>query len=243
VKIIKLNATESTNSLLKQMNNEGSLDDFTVLQAQQQTKGRGQMGTTWQSEPSKNLTISVLKHCSNLGMDAQFFISMVTALAVSETLKKLNMPKIKIKWPNDILSDSLKISGILIENIIKNNELKSAVIGVGINVNQKFFNDLPNASSILKTTGVINDLDEVLNTFVITLQHYFKRLENNELGALKSQYEHQLFRIHKPSTFVLQNGEKLTGYINGVNRQGHLEVLTEDAIIKTYKMKEISLLY
>jgi BirA family biotin operon repressor/biotin-[acetyl-CoA-carboxylase] ligase len=243
LKIIKLNAIDSTNSYLKEISLESRLEDYTVVMAEEQTGGRGQMGTTWQSEAGKNLTVSVFKDVSFLRFEEQYFISMVAALAVANTLRRLKLPKIKIKWPNDILSESHKISGILIENVVKNNELKSAILGIGINVNQKFFNDLPKASSIHLLTGTLHDVDEVLKTFLKELKTCFKRLEKKELGALKSEYEHQLFRIHKPSTFLLTSGVYLTGYINGVNLQGHLEVLTEDAIIRTYGMKEIKLLY
>lgn len=243
MKIIKLNAIDSTNTYLKKLCLDETVEDLTVIQAVKQTKGRGQMGTLWQSEASKNLTISVFKDVSALKFEEQYFISIVTALAVSKTLQKLKLPRVKIKWPNDILSESFKISGILIENIVKNNELKSAVIGIGVNVNQKYFDNLPKASSIHVMTGKLHDVDEIMNVLLTLLSQYFKRLDSRELGALKSEYEHQLFRIHKPSTFLLNNGQHLTGYIKGVNLQGHLEILTEDAIIRTYGMKEISLLY
>ncbi|WP_115463246.1 biotin--[acetyl-CoA-carboxylase] ligase [Winogradskyella aurantiaca] len=241
--IIKLDATDSTNSYLKRISAEQPLEDYTIIQANTQSKGRGQMGTSWQSESGKNLTVSVFKDVSFLKFEEQYFISIVTALAVAETLKKLKTPNIKIKWPNDILSETFKISGILIENVVKNNELKSAIVGVGINVNQRFFDDLPKASSVLLQSGKVYNVDEVLDVFIKELMHFFQRLMNKELGALKSEYEEQLFRIHKPSTFMVEDGQHLTGYINGINHQGHLEVLTEDAIIRTYDMKEIRLLY
>ena len=243
MKIIKLNAIDSTNTYLKNLSATELVDDFTVVQAVKQTKGRGQMGTSWQSESCKNLTISVFKDVSTLEFEEQYFISMVAALAVSKTLKILKLPKVKIKWPNDILSESLKISGILIENIVKNNELRSAIIGIGINVNQKYFDNLPQATSIHLITGKLFDVDEVVDTLLAHLAVYFKRLDLRELAALKSEYEHQLFRIHKPSTFLLNNGQHLTGYINGSDLKGHLEILTEDAILRTYGLKEIRLLY
>ena len=243
MKIIKLNAIDSTNTYLKNLSANEIVEDFTVVQALEQTKGRGQMGTSWQSESRKNLIISVYKDVSALNFEEQYFISIATALAVSKTLQTLKLPKVKIKWPNDILSESFKISGILIENIVKNNELRSAIIGVGINVNQKYFDNLPQASSVHLITGKLFDVNEVINILMMHLATYFKRLDERELGALKSEYEHQLFRIHKPSTFLLNNGQNLTGYINGVNLKGHLEVLTEDAILRTYGMKEIRLLY
>jgi len=243
LKIIKLNAIDSTNAYLKQLSTEQSLEDYTVVSAQEQTAGRGQMGTSWRSEASKNLTVSVYKKVPFVKFEEQYFISIVTALAVSATLKKLKLPNVRIKWPNDILSESLKISGTLIENLVKNNQLKTAIIGIGLNVNQKYFEALPQAASVHVITGKLYAVDEVLDIMLKQLQNYFSRLEDRELGGLKSEYENQLFRIHKPSTFLLASGEHLTGYINGVNLKGHLEILTEDAVLKTYGMKDIRLLY
>ena len=241
--IIKLNAIDSTNSYLKDLCSKKKLDDYTVVMAEHQTNGRGQMGTVWQTESSKNLTISVFKEISYLGIENNYFISMATALGVCRALKRLQLPKLKVKWPNDILSENLKISGILIESIIKNNELKSAVLGIGINVNQKYFQNLPQASSLHLLTGKVYNIDEVLMEVLEGLKIYFGKLEKGELGGVKAEYEGQLFRLHKPSTFQLENGAFITGYINGVNSSGKLEVLMENAIIKTFDFKELKLLY
>lgn len=241
--VIKLNAIDSTNNYLKDLCSRSTLEDYTIVMADSQTKGRGQVGTVWQSESSKNLTASVFKEVSSLKIKHNFFISMVTALAISKALNKLNIPRIKIKWPNDILADGFKISGILIENIIKNNKINSAVLGIGINVNQKYFKDLPLASSMHLLTGRVYNIDEVLFTIINELQCYFDKLNNSELGSIKSEYESQLFRLHKPSTFQLNNKDHFTGYINGINTQGKLEILLEDAVIKTFDFKEIKLLY
>ena len=62
--IIKLNAIDSTNSFLRQLSTKDLVEDFTVVVAKHQTKGRGQMGTKWSSQDSKNLTVSVFKDIS-----------------------------------------------------------------------------------------------------------------------------------------------------------------------------------
>lgn len=241
--IIKLGAIDSTNTYLKNLCSTKKIEDYTVVMADYQTKGRGQMGTNWQSESSKNLTVSVFKELSYLHIENNYFISMATALGVCRALKRLQLPKLKVKWPNDILSENLKISGILIESIVKNNELKSAVLGIGINVNQKYFQNLPQASSMHLLTGKVYSLEEVLTEIIESLKIYFKKLEMGELGSIKAEYEGQLFRLHKPSTFQIKDGSLITGYINGVNSSGKLEVLMEDAIIKTFDFKELKLLY
>ncbi|UWX54107.1 hypothetical protein NYZ99_13850 [Maribacter litopenaei] len=66
MQIIKLDATESTNTFLKELAKSGSVEDYTVVWAKNQTKGRGQMDGKWQTEAGKNLTFSVLKKVSRI---------------------------------------------------------------------------------------------------------------------------------------------------------------------------------
>ena len=241
--IIKLDAIDSTNSYLKDISLKTIPKDFTVVIAESQTNGRGQMGTQWQTESSKNLTFSVFKDVSFLKVSEQFFISMVTALAVSKALQELHAPKIKIKWPNDILSENYKIAGILIENIIKSDTLLGSVIGIGLNVNQKFFDNLPHASSLHLITGILYSKEEVFHHILKHLKLYFEQLESGDFENLKAEYESQLFRIKKPSTFKTSTNQKFSGFIEGVRDDGKLKLRLEDDILNTYDLKEIQLLY
>lgn len=243
MRIIKLNAIDSTNTYLRQLSNNEGLDDYTVVSAKSQTNGRGQMGAKWAAEPSKNLTVSVFKDVSFLEVEQQFYVSIVVALAIRKTLKHFGLPKVKVKWPNDILSDSKKVCGVLIENVIKQNELKGCIIGVGLNVNQTNFNQLPKGSSMSLMTGKPFDLDEVLITLITQLKVHFKLLEKGKFEILMDRYDAALFRKKKPSTFKDVEGNLFTGIINGVSNTGSLVVLLEDEIIKEFELKQISLLY
>ncbi|SHH29457.1 biotin--[acetyl-CoA-carboxylase] ligase [Winogradskyella jejuensis] len=241
--IIKLDAIDSTNSYLKTISLKKMPKDFTVVVAEEQTNGRGQMGTQWQAEASKNLTFSVFKDVSFLKVSHQFCISMAVALGLSKALKELQIPKIKIKWPNDILSENKKIAGILIENVIKNNTLEGSIIGMGLNVNQKFFDDLPNASSLHLITGIVYSKDEVLHNILKHIEHYLKRLESGDLNLLKKEYEAELFRIKKPSTFKTPTNQIFSGFIEGITDDGKLKLLLEDDVHMAYDLKEVELLY
>jgi BirA family biotin operon repressor/biotin-[acetyl-CoA-carboxylase] ligase len=241
--IIKLNAIDSTNTYLKAMTSVTLPKDFTVVVAEQQTEGRGQMGTNWQSEQDKNLTASVFKALKGFNIERQFYISMAVSLAVCKALISLQIPQLRIKWPNDILSANKKICGILIENVIKHNQFQGSVIGFGLNVNQKHFNNLPQASSLTLLTGNLYNKDEVLSKILTELQYYFKLLESKNYKELKAQYEAHLFRKDKPSTFKNTSNETFSGIIKGVEDNGKLKVWTENDIVKTFDLKEITLLY
>ncbi|RIA10469.1 BirA family biotin operon repressor/biotin-[acetyl-CoA-carboxylase] ligase [Flavobacteriaceae bacterium MAR_2010_72] len=241
--LIKLNAIGSTNSYLRQLSSRSVVEDFTVVVANHQTKGRGQMGSQWSSQQGRNLTVSVFKDVSFLKVDEYFFISMAVALAILEALKAFEIKGLTIKWPNDILSDNKKIGGILIENVISLNKPKASIIGFGLNINQTEFENLPSASSLRLISGRVFDLEEVLQAILNSLKCYFSLLEKKAFNKLKSSYEQQLFRKDKPSTFKNPENQLFTGYILGVSKTGNLQVLIEDEIVKEFDLKEVALLY
>ena len=97
------------------------------------------MGSEWVSEDNKNLTFSVFKRFERFSIDNQFCISMIVSLSIYEVLSALRLSNINIKWPNDILSCDKKIGGVLIENKLKDKQIESSIIGIGLNVNQTNF--------------------------------------------------------------------------------------------------------
>ena len=239
MQIIKLNAIDSTNQYLHDLIGKISLEDFAVVTARYQTKGRGQRATTWQSEKDKNLIISVLKKEIDLNPQRQFLLNIVVSLALFKTLETLQIPKLSIKWPNDILSHDKKIAGILIELILKKNTIYKAIIGIGFNVNQTNFKELSSASSLQNITGIHYDLDELLHKLLENLKYYFSIKNTAELWTT---YENLLFRKDKPSTFVGLSGDLFSGITKGVSQRGKLMVKTENSI-EEFDLKSIKLLY
>lgn len=239
--VIKLDATPSTNAYLKDLWQNGQAEDETVIWATHQFGGRGQQGTVWQSEAGKNLTFSVLKRFEGLEARAQFALNMAVSLAVYKALVALQIPDIRLKWPNDILSCKKKICGILIENIVKAKEIKASVIGIGLNVNQLNFEDIGNASSLKSITGRYYDLDEVLNLLLNSLQSSLVALHTVKNTALKAAYEEVLYRNQIPSDFKLADGIMLRGIILGISDEGQLNVEIE-GVKHLFSMKEIQLL-
>ena len=242
MQLIKINATDSTNTYLKQLLGETLVTDFSVVITKNQTQGKGQRGEKWISEKGKNLTFSILKIKPLIAVDRQFLLSSLVSLSIIKTLESYNIPNLSIKWPNDILSDHHKISGILIENIIKSNKIDFSVIGIGLNVNQKLFKGLPKVSSLKSILGMTLDKDELLHKLIENLQIYFKLYTEKGEGIINAEYETYLFRKDKPSTFELPDKTLITGIIRGVTDAGKLCVQMEDAT-KEFDLKELKLLY
>ncbi|NNC49810.1 MAG: biotin--[acetyl-CoA-carboxylase] ligase [Flaviramulus sp.] len=241
--LIKLNATDSTNSYLRRLSANESIENFTTVIAEKQLNGKGQMGAVWSSQSAKNLTCSVFIDMSEFKLEHTFYISIATSLAIFKTLQFYFISRLSVKWPNDILSEEKKVCGILIENVIKQNEIKGTIIGIGLNVNQSEFKNLPNAASLKMISGKIYDLDEVLNVIINNLKDYFKLLKARKYKTLKDEYERHLFRKDKPSTFRDAGGFIFPGFIKGVTESGNLNVLLEDEVKREFDLKEITLLY
>lgn len=241
--IIKLDAIDSTNSFLRKLSLTKNLDDFTAVMADFQTEGKGQMGAKWTSDEGKNLMVSIFKKISFLDTEKNFFVSMVVSLSIFKAMEVLQIPKLKIKWPNDILSENKKIAGILIENVIKQGKLQVSIIGIGLNVNQTEFENLPKASSLRLISGRVWDKDEVLQEILKQMKNHFELLVLGSYSTIKMAYGTNLFRKDQPSTFKDENGAQFSGIILGVTDTGNLQVQLENRIIKEFQLKELRLLY
>jgi len=241
--IIKVDATESTNSLARERFNTNKNDSPICIIASNQTSGRGQRGATWVSNAGENLTFSVIYPKPSVEIGDQFLLSAAIGLQILKALKQLKINNLKLKWPNDIMADGYKIGGVLIENILQNNRIGASVIGIGLNVNQVHFPDLPKAASLKNLTGTIYSTEEVLS---VILEHLEKMiLVNNEsfYKDVLKDYEANLFRRKKASTFQLRDGSLIAGIILGVTQSGLLRLKVEDEVIRTFDLKELKLLF
>jgi len=151
-----IKSTNSTNTLLKELLAKGEWpENERFLYAGYQTAGRGQTGNGWESEAGKNLLCSILLPPNkNL-----HFLN----IAVSVALLRVIGEDFTIKWPNDIYYGDKKLAGILLENAIIGSEVRYAIAGIGLNVNQTVFvSDAPNPVSLKQITGKEYDIDKLM---------------------------------------------------------------------------------
>lgn len=241
--IIKLNATNSTNDYLKDLMRKQFLENFTVVIANNQEKGRGQRDAKWISEEGKNLTFSVLIRDLIVSPVELFSLNVAVAISVFETLNLLTRKKIAVKWPNDIMADNKKIAGILIENSIQQSGEIYSVIGIGLNVNQINFNEIKSVTSLKMLDKTDFNLDKVLNLLLENLLQNISLVRSKKSDLLWNNYLKNLFKKEIPTTFEDENQQKFMGIIKGVSSAGQLQVLLEDDSIKNYGVKEIKMLY
>ncbi|SHG21738.1 biotin--[acetyl-CoA-carboxylase] ligase [Flavobacterium defluvii] len=242
MKLIKLDAIDSTNDFLKSMSSQDELENFTVVTAENQTKGKGQMGAKWNSEVGKNLIMSVLVKDFLFHNEEVFNLSVVVSLSVLETLKSLNIPDLCIKWPNDIMSYNKKIGGILIENTLKSDGRIVSVVGIGLNVNQTNFDELPRGSSLAVISGKTFDKNALTLLIAEKIKEKIDLWKTDSL-VFWENYFNSLFKKGVPMPFKNLQDKNFMGIIQGVSPIGRLQVLLEDDSVAEFEIKEIQMLY
>ena len=242
MKLIKLSAIGSTNSYLKELVANTQLEDEVIVVAKEQIAGRGQHGASWQSQPNKSLTCSLFRRFQDVSIEQQTLLNFTVSLALLNVLKEFNIPDVSIKWPNDIMSRQKKLAGILIENQIKGSQIASTIIGIGLNVNETEFSELPQATSMYLSSGTSFAIENVLNEVALAIFRALHELAAKSFTEVQQLYESHLFRRDKVSVFEIDGVQK-NGQILGVTPEGTLRVMHEDDVIQAYGLKEITLLY
>jgi BirA family biotin operon repressor/biotin-[acetyl-CoA-carboxylase] ligase len=242
MKLIKLDAIDSTNEFLKGLSNNQLVENFTVVTTESQTKGKGQMGSVWVSEPSKNLIMSVLVKDFLLDNNSIFDINIAVSVSIIQALETLNIPELSIKWPNDIMSYNKKIGGILIENSIKSNGDINSIVGLGLNVNQTNFEHLPKATSLTLIGSTTFDKEKILLKIIEKLEQNIHSWNQNK-DSMWANYTEKLFKKGIPMPFSDENQQNFMGIIQGVSSIGKLQILLEDDTVPEFDIKEIQMLY
>ncbi|TXE20784.1 biotin--[acetyl-CoA-carboxylase] ligase [Psychroflexus gondwanensis] len=243
MKLVKVDATSSTNTSLKDYVKLNSIKVPCCLVADNQISGRGQRGTTWQSQAGKNLTFSVYLPGLNDIHKQTFKLSALVALALIAALEKYDIPKLSIKWPNDILSRQFKIGGILIENMFNQNRAGASVIGIGLNVNQNEFPGLPKAFSLKSMTGSTFDLEILLKDLLIEIEDIPLKFNTYSYHDVLELYYSHLFKYNKVGMYQYPDGSLMQGLLRGVDNYGRLIVEFEEDRIDSFDIKEIQIKY
>ncbi len=202
--ILVLPTIDSTNDYAMNLINNGKAQHGMIINALDQTNGKGQRGNDWQSRPNENITCSIVLEHGASELECQFILGMATALGVLDTVNHF-MPACNncIKWPNDILVNKKKIGGVLIENIVRGSAWTHSVVGIGLNVNTPYFNaSLPFATSFLIETLQKFDLQQVLKVMWQKLTHYYI-LTNNHEGQVLEQYKQNCYMMNKWASYFL----------------------------------------
>ncbi|MBX7124238.1 MAG: biotin--[acetyl-CoA-carboxylase] ligase [Cyclobacteriaceae bacterium] len=234
-RIVSVASCDSTNLLAADLLNSGAVADGMLVITDEQRAGRGQRGNTWQAQPGMNLTFTLVLHPLHLKVVDQFYLSMAVALGVRDYLAG-RLTGSFVKWPNDLMVNDRKIGGLLIENQIAGQLIKSSLVGIGLNINQRDLEGLA-ATSLAKVNNRNYDLQAELGDLLQSLEARWQQLQSKEYQTLADHYTRLLYGHGAIHTF--RAADKLfRGTICGVDRAGRL-LIDDGEEILCFQTKEV----
>ncbi len=215
----------STNDWVKQHLKKNPKDELLVL-TKKQTKGRGRSGRSFYSNIDHGLYFSIGIHPKNIEAEELPLYTIAAAAALMQAVGEVLGIELKVKWVNDLFYKGRKVSGILSEAITnpETNRISSLVIGIGLNLAGSFEEadtlTQQTAGSLYEELPAKFSVDKLLQFFLIQLKKY-----HQDIGARKFLpiYEKQLLGIGQEVSYVRKN-KKYSGVIQGVNKNGHLQI-------------------
>ena len=223
----------STNTFLMDKKN-GYNNNGTVVLAEKQTSGKGRKDRVWYSAPETNLTFSILLTKDKFLNNNSSLINFAASLAVAFSIENLYQLKTELKWPNDVLLDGKKTSGILIESTSQGNKIERFVVGIGVNVNQPSFqgtfNYPPTSIRIELGRNVERErfLAEILNNFELLLER-IKSNKNEVINDWKAKC-----KMIGEKISVVENDSEKFGIFYDIDEEGFLLLKTRDGIEKVH---------
>lgn len=235
--IIWLDEVTSTNEVAKQMLLDKQASHGTMIIANYQTNGRGQLDNAWESESENNILCSFILEPAFLNLTHQTWFNMAMCLTVRDALA-FYTKDVAIKWPNDIYINDKKVAGILIENTIQGSTIKNIVVGIGININQQKFST-QKATSLFNQTSNWYNRNDVLQQLINHITVRYKQLWLKQFDKINSDYHQVLYGINQILPFKTDT-ETFSGMIKRVNANGHL-VVDKNGTEQEFMVKQISL--
>lgn len=168
--------TESTNAYAMSLAWKGEARHGALVVAEEQSAGRGRRGRSWCSEPIAGLYLSLVLE-PEVSCSLAPLITLAAAVAAHDALERITGLDIDVKWPNDLLVGRRKVGGILAELQAEPDQVRSLVLGVGLNVNQdEFPKSLGQiATSLRAETGKGQSRVEVLLEFLVGFERLYSR--------------------------------------------------------------------
>ncbi len=221
--IHSFNTVKSTNDIAHQLADKGAVEG-TMVTAEKQTLGKGRLGRSWHSPLKMGIYVSIILR-PKFSPDKAPGLSIMSALAVAETLNDYRPGKVQIKWPNDVLINGRKVAGVLTELSAEKNKINYVIVGIGINVKQSENDFPPNiraaATSVQRESGKESFRVELLKLLLVNFEIEYLRYKKDRLTK-------SLPRIRKLSSLLNQkvalqwNGAAVSGTAVDIDQCGSL---------------------
>lgn len=193
----------------------------TLVLAESQTKGRGRLGRGWFSPKYKGIYLSLILR-PKISPSASPILTLLSAVSICETIKKIVGLDAQIKWPNDVLICNKKVAGILTEMNAEVDKINFVVIGIGLNVN----ND--KKSLIAQSTSLKEQAAQPISR-VLLLQEFLRRIEQYYCIWEDKGVQHI---IDKWRNFSLTLGRRVKVYCQNKHIEGQaVDIDTDGALL------------
>jgi BirA family biotin operon repressor/biotin-[acetyl-CoA-carboxylase] ligase len=217
---------DSTNRVAHERARAGAPHGYTVI-AETQTAGRGRLGRNFFSPAHENLYTSIILRPALTTASCATSI-LAAAVAVAETAQALidDPNRVAIKWPNDVLIDGKKTSGILMELAAEATRVDYLILGVGINVNSdpatfpEAFRD--GATSLAAACGARVDRVRLTRDFLRRLEAILELHEAGGFAALRERFD---------ARFAMRGREIAVSDLDGSSTRGRAEGVDDDGAL------------
>jgi len=197
-----------------------------VVRAQKQSAGIGRMGRRWEQGEGNHLFSSFILRPPPR-MERIPTMTLLCGLALLRTIKGLGLNnRVSIKWPNDILLNGKKVSGILCQSTTVDKNKKIIVAGIGVNVGgnaNQFSNELINKATTLEEQGITITPGKLLEHIAVQLERIMQDVSKGHLSKLLDEWVQNSMCLGKTIIFH-ENDRKLRGIITSIDEYGRLIV-------------------
>ncbi|MBO9598710.1 MAG: biotin--[acetyl-CoA-carboxylase] ligase [Cohnella sp.] len=231
----------STQDELRSLAEQGA-PEGTVVIAEQQTNGRGRMGRAWVSPAGKGVWMSLLLRPSvPLPLTPQ--LTLLAAVALSRAITRLVPLTIGIKWPNDLLVDGRKISGILLESAAEDERLRYVVVGLGISVNldEEDYPEelLERAISLKMAAGRPVSRSELIAEVLEQFERLYALYLEQGFAPIRALWEAHAVTLNRTVTLTTPQGA-IEGVPRELDDMGGLRVELPDGSFRTIYSAEVN---
>ncbi|CCO08683.1 biotin--[acetyl-CoA-carboxylase] ligase [Desulforamulus hydrothermalis] len=233
--------TASTNDLAKELARQGAAEGMAVI-TEEQTRGRGRLGRSWQCPPRAGLCFSVILYPQVNPTEVSRF-TLLAAVAVVRACERTLGIRAGIKWPNDVYAGGAKFCGILAEMAAEADRVKYLVLGIGVNVNQTESELAPlgsTATSLRLQCGRPVSRTKVLKAILEELDSLYALWHTEGFASLKEQWS-KVTLWYGASVVVSDLHRVWEGIMEGIDNNGALILRLPDNTCKTFYSGEVSL--
>ncbi len=214
-------------------------ENGTIIIAEKQTSGRGRLDRKWTS-PKGGIWFSLIIH-PKFDVSSSTLIPILSAVALSKSIKSVLDIETEVKWPNDITMNGKKVAGVLVDASFQTNSIDYLILGIGINFDidakklEKRLTKTPNFYGIdsLREKEDKTPPKKLLKEFLLQFEKNLFQLDKGEKSKIIKEWTKRAAGIGKKITINTSNG-KISGISQGIDNDGALKIKTRNEIKKIY---------